>query len=86
MSLRHVISRALDENCDQLHPEQARRILSALTDAGFVIVPKEPTREMWAAGGDACVTKVNVSHDKVVGDVWTAMVKAATPSATPNAG
>ena len=52
-------------------------VVCELDKAGFVIVPKEPTREMWAAGGDACVTKVNVHHDKVVGDVWNAMVKAA---------
>jgi hypothetical protein len=38
---------------------------------------REPTREMWAAGADACVTKVNVHHDKVVGDVWAAMLGAA---------
>lgn len=37
---RHVISRCLDENCDQLHPEQARRIIAALEGAGYEIVPK----------------------------------------------
>lgn len=40
MSLRQIVSRSIDENCDKLHPEQARLILSALADAGYEIVKK----------------------------------------------
>lgn len=43
MSLRQVISRCLDVNCDQLHPEQARRILEALNTAGYAVVNKNQT-------------------------------------------
>lgn len=35
---RHTISRALDENCDLLHPEQARKIIEALEANGFKII------------------------------------------------
>lgn len=44
-----------------------------------VVVPVEPTREMWAAGADAVYgqrKKPRVHHDKLVGDVWRAMVAA----------
>lgn len=33
----------------------AQAILSALTDAGFVVVPKEPTEEMCGAGLDPAI-------------------------------
>lgn len=59
------------------HGQLAQDVMKALHRMGFVIVPKEPTREMWAAGGDAVVLKTNVHHDKVVRDLWTAMLAAA---------
>lgn len=34
----------------------------------------EPTRAMWAAGGDAVVGKTSVHHDVVTEAVWTAML------------
>lgn len=40
---RHVISRTIDENCDRLHQEQARRIVEALDKHGWAIVPKGQT-------------------------------------------
>jgi hypothetical protein len=34
---------------------------------------KEPTREMWAAAGNAVIGKTTVHHDAVIGAVWGAM-------------
>lgn len=62
--------------CDQI----ASGIEAWLRSAGFVIVPIEPTREMWAAGADATVGKALVHHDKLVGDVWPAMITASQRS------
>lgn len=41
------------------------------------LVPIEPTREMWAAGGTAAVAKAGYHHDIVVEAVYSAMVAAA---------
>ncbi|TPK14118.1 hypothetical protein [Mesorhizobium sp. B2-5-11] len=44
---------------------------------GWVLVPKEPTREMWAAMADTLYGYKNRHHDKVVSDLWEAMLAAS---------
>lgn len=46
MTPKKIITAAINENCDQLHPRQADAILAALDVAGYAVVPKEPTPEM----------------------------------------
>lgn len=46
---------------------------------GWKLVPVEPTRAMWAAMADTLYGYKNRHHDKVVGDLWSAML-AASPS------
>lgn len=65
---RHVIARCIDNNCDQLHPEQARRIIGALESAGLAIVPMEPTKPMIDAACDA--------EAKAKADVWCGLASA----------
>ena len=50
---------------------------------GWKLVPIEPTREMWAAMADTLYGYKNRHHDKVVGDLWKAMLSAlpASPAA-----
>lgn len=55
----------------------ADAILRALDAAGMCVVPQGPTREMWAAGGNAVVSRRDVHHDVIVAAVWRAMVAAA---------
>ena len=52
--------------------------------AKWQAVPKEPTREMWAAGADVFVNRARTSmhHDKVIALVWAAML-AAAPEPAP---
>ena len=50
------------------------------------LVPVEPTREMWAAGGTAACQTANQHHDKVVEAVWSAMLAAAPAPATAGGG
>lgn len=57
--------------------EQMARVVHMIGEAGYAIVPKEPTREMWAAGGDAVVNHPSMHHDRIIGDVWPAMIAAA---------
>ncbi|MGI4811921.1 MAG: hypothetical protein ACRYGG_01060 [Janthinobacterium lividum] len=59
------------------HPEHAAEILDLLDAVGLCIVPREPTREMWAAGGDAVVGYKQRHHDKVVEGVWSAMLSTS---------
>lgn len=54
-------------------------LLALLDERGFVMVPKEPVREMWAAGGNAVVGYKERHHDKVVDAVWSGML-AASPN------
>lgn len=44
---------------------------------GHQLVPVEPTRPMWAAMGDALVGYRQRHHDKVAGDLWQAVLRAA---------
>jgi hypothetical protein len=78
-----------------LRPER----LSALVDAilataghaqtpdlpeGYVLIPREPTRGMWAACGDAVVGNTSVHHDVVVGLIYRAIVAVADSSTDYN--
>lgn len=47
-----------------------------------VNVPRETTREMWAAGGTAACNMQHQHHDAIVEAVWRAML-AAAPKAEP---
>lgn len=81
MSARDVIAAHVP------HFGQADRILSALSAAGWVVAPREPTREMWAAAGNALVNgrvKLKANHDYLSETVWNAMTAAALP-ASPEA-
>jgi 2-keto-4-pentenoate hydratase len=49
-------------------------------NSGYVLVPVEPTRQMWVAAGDAVVslqTRNIGHHDRISEAVWEAMVQAA---------
>jgi len=50
---------------------------------GSVLVPREPTREMWAAGGTAAVNKAGYHHDIVAEAVYRAMMDAAPVAQAP---
>lgn len=50
---------------------------------GWVLVPREPTREMWAASGDAVNKfghRLKRHHDMYSTAVWSAMLNAAPPA------
>jgi hypothetical protein len=47
---------------------------------GWVLVPREPTREMWAAMGDALVGYRQRHHDAVAAALWNAVLAAAPPA------
>ena len=52
---------------------------AALSAAGWLVVPREPTREMWAAAGNALVNgrvKLRAHHDYLSETVWSAMIAA----------
>ena len=52
--------------------------IQALLEGKAAVVPIEPTRVMWSAGGDAVVqfSPLSVHHDKITEAVWTAMLAA----------
>ncbi|TIM41761.1 MAG: hypothetical protein E5Y55_24085 [Mesorhizobium sp.] len=43
----------------------------------MVALPREPTREIWAAMGDVLVGHRNRHHDKVAADLYAAILGAA---------
>jgi hypothetical protein len=54
--------------------------------AQSLLVPREPTREMWAAAGTAVVRlqERNIGHHDSISDaVWSAMIAAAPPGEPP---
>lgn len=68
--------------CAIVDTPDLRSLLALAAPAeGYVLVPVEPTREMWAAGGDAVVGYKQRHHDKVVEEIWSAMIAACLPAA-----
>lgn len=53
--------------------------LDAARIDGWQLVPKEPTREMWAAAGNVLVSRKNRHHDTITRAVWDGMLAAAPP-------
>jgi len=64
------------KNCDSFFfDEQAEAALKAINDAGFVVVPKEPTEAMDDAGDKHVYSEGGYSTDVIA--VWKAMIHAA---------
>lgn len=56
---------------------QAEAFVADLKDGRVVVVPAEPTREMWAAMGDALVGYKQRHHDAVAAELYSALLTAA---------
>lgn len=68
----------LDERQRQSYRADAIEAIAALEAAGAKIVWREPTREMWAAAGNAQMGKnLGMHHDAVTTLVWTALFDAS---------
>ena len=52
-------------------------VLDGARGDGWQLVPKEPTREMWAAAGNVLVNSNNQHHDTITRAVWDGMLAAA---------
>lgn len=60
-----------------------------MTKPEMVLVPREPTREMWAASANALVKDrswLNIAPDFVTEACYTAMLAAAPPAPSSPAG
>lgn len=68
MSILKTIADALSATSDvyDADAEKAKVVLEELSSAGYVIVPKEPTNEMWRA-----------ADYQGASEVWGAMIEAA---------
>jgi len=59
--------------------QQADRMLVELRDAGFVLVPMEPTEKMWREGNVTMIESIDAysSDDKEASsDIYRAMIRA----------
>jgi hypothetical protein len=56
---------------------EGRLALLERRSGDVVVLPREPTREMWAAMGNALVGSTTVHHDAVAAKVWSALVALA---------
>lgn len=76
------VTAAIKARREELIERPLARIYTDLALAA-VAAMREPSREMWAAGGNATVGKTTVHHDKITGDVWQAMIDAALAEHKP---
>lgn len=59
---------------------EAGRVLAALREHGYVVVPREPTSEMKGAGHKALEQHTGrMEHLPVMADIYAAMIAAAAP-------
>ena len=82
MSARDVLIRELDEQQGLNAPEaRTDAILSALSAAGYAVVPREPTPEMCSMGADELPTPTCESPDAdAASEVYCAMIAASEPT------
>lgn len=86
MSARDVIARALLDSMALAHRTtengwgNAEVILSALSAAGYAVVPKEPTWEMLEAAESAYFSGYTGTPTAMPEDVWRAMLAASEPT------
>ena len=74
-ALEHARAALLPQSAEP-SPDQFAGAGKAMPE-GWMMVPREPTREMWAAGGDAVVGYKQRHHDKVVEQIWSVMLAAS---------
>jgi hypothetical protein len=79
---REFIGDKRASNCLPCAEALTSQAADAVPVEGWVMVPVEPTREMWAAMADTLYGYKNRHHDKVAGDLYRAAVSArhASPS------
>ena len=80
MTRREAIAHALERWAPNAEDHEVDRFEDVLRAAGFVVVPREPTTEMWAASGTSLCNgrvKIKAHHDYLSETVWTAMLEAA---------
>lgn len=70
------------ERTAKIARRKARRVVEAITAAGLVVVPRNPSPEMYDAGGDELERQYRESEweipeDADVGTVWRAMITAS---------
>lgn len=67
-------------NCAHFYTESAKAVLSALTEAGYILAPKEPTEAMEEAARDVPFIAMGngeyLEPDRA--DIYRAMINAAT--------
>lgn len=72
-ALRDLVDFSGENKARSVFLEAARAALSALNEAGFVVVPREPTEAMVEAG-DA---RLDAEQGWDLSDIWSAMLSAA---------
>lgn len=72
----------LGEPVPKYYFDRARAALTSLTEAGYAIVPIEPTEAMLELGlfeAESCTNDWTASAACLPGHVWKAMVRASAP-------
>ena len=74
MGIVELMARAINQtDLFAERTEAAKNALSALEAAGYVVVPREPTHEMWAAGDEASQMRHALDPIPIEG-IWSAML------------
>lgn len=75
-----IIARAIggrtDDHCMDLYSEEARHVVTALHDAGYAIVPVEPTEAMRTSGGESMQAAREDDWRDDASDIYRAMINA----------
>ena len=74
MTVLEIIEKIYEEYDGIMGISYARNVVQALEEAGFRIVPVEPTEEMYEKG-------METIHEYCPKDVYKAMLKASRPDA-----
>lgn len=80
--LIEAIARAIDESIGDHHTSSlmARDVLTAITEAGYGVVPVEPTEEMLERGlweAESCTNDWTSAAACLPGHVYSSMISAA---------
>lgn len=79
MNIKAVITKAIQDNFSEFTEDQAEAVIEAIKQEGFVLMPKEPTKDTLIEIASVCIGDDFANLDEAK-ELYKAAIKAQEPA------
>ncbi|WP_180050299.1 hypothetical protein [Acinetobacter sp. YH12105] len=79
MNIKAVITKAIQDNFSEFTEDQAEAVIEAIKQEGFVLMPKEPTKDTLIEIASICIGDDFANLDEAK-ELYKAAIKAQEPA------